>query len=97
MNDQNKIIGLAESAQRLLDEPAFAEALSRIEAALTQAFIETPVRDVEGLQLCRQSLAVFHMIEGRLKGCIEAGKLEKFKLEELRKDSKISQFNRKYL
>lgn len=94
--DKNETISLGDSAVRVLDEPAFKEALSRVESALIQAFKDNPVRDIEGLQLCRQALAIFYMIESRLKGAVEAGRMEKFKLEELRKDSKISQLTRKF-
>lgn len=94
--DKNEVIAIGDSAVRLLDEPAFLKAMSATEAALKQAFLDTPVRDVEGLQLCRQSLGIFYMIENRLKGFVENGKLEKMKLAELRKDSKLAQLTKRY-
>ena len=94
--DKSEAILLGDSAVRVLDEPAFKDAMSKVEAALLQAFKDTPVRDLEGLQLCRQSLGIFYMIRSQLIGAVETGKFEKLKLEEQRKDTKVGQLFKRY-
>lgn len=89
-------IKMAESAVRVLDEPAHLQAMSAMETAILRQVEECPIRDTEGMQLLLQLLKLHRKYESWIKGAIETGKLERFKLEQLRKDSKMSQFKNRF-
>ena len=87
----DELLALADSAARVLDEPAFKEAHLVIEKSILAQIEACPIRDVEGLQLLVQLLKLHRKYLGVLQGAVETGKIEQIKLEGIRKDSRVSQ------
>jgi hypothetical protein len=92
MTNSNEAMRLADSASRLLDEPAFAAALSAIRKDIVSQIEDCPVRDKEGAILLMQLLKLSRKYESVLRGYIETGKLEKIKLSDNRTEGKVRQF-----
>lgn len=95
MNDA-QIAQMGEHAKQVLDNPAFQDAFKRLQELARQAFIQTPIRDAEGLKIARQFQAVTDDVESILKRMVEGGKLARLNLDQHRDESPARKAVRKF-
>lgn len=80
MNDAD-ISQMGEHARLVLANPAFQEAFKRLQGLSKQAFLQTSIRDAEGLKIARQFQAVTDDVESILRRMIEGGKLAQINMD----------------
>lgn len=86
MTDQ-QISDMGLSAQQVLDNPAFSEALQRLQKLAFDVYKRTDIRDAEGLKLARQFQAVTDDFEQILRRMVEGGRLAHLNLDKHRSES----------
>jgi hypothetical protein len=74
-------IDRAEHAHRLLNDQLLQDALAAIRADLVQQWVDCPVRDEKGKEICWQLMKTATMFENLLRGHIETGKLAQVNLK----------------
>lgn len=94
MTDQ-QIADLGLHARDVLDNPAYTEAMKRIQDLAHQAFLKTDIRDAEGLKLARQFQAVTDDFQAIMSRMVEGGKLAQINLNKHRDESRVKRvYNR---
>lgn len=78
---REEVIRRADDAARVLNEKVVVDALEAIKQEIIEQWEATPARDTEGREWIWRHYKVAQKFEGILKGCIEAGKMEKALLE----------------
>lgn len=71
-----------EDAKRLLEEPLLVEAFEHIKQELTQAWTESPARDVEGREKTWLMLKLLGRVRGHLESVMANGTMAKATLLE---------------
>ena len=66
-----------EEARQLLSHPLLSEAFEVIEKEVTQAWQNSPARDVEGREKLWLQLKMLHRLRGQLETVMETGKVAK--------------------
>lgn len=84
-------------AQQVLDNPAYAEAISLLKTGIYDKWKACPVRDKEGQQILLQLAKLADTFEATLQGMIERGKLAQHKIEidQAREESHMRSFLRR--
>lgn len=95
MTDQ-QLADLGIHARNVLDNPAFAEAISRMHKRCYDAFKAIEIRDAEGLKLARQYAALAEDFESDFRRMIEAGKAAKLNLDRHRDESRAKRVLHKF-
>lgn len=96
MNDaQTAEIGL--QARMVLENPAYIEAMKRMQELARQTFLKTDIRDAEGLKLARQFQAVTDDFEAIMHRMVEGGKLAQMNLDKHRSDSSVKRAYNRFL
>lgn len=72
-------------AQELLNDEVMVEALSGMRAAITQAWADCPIRDVEGQHELKLMMKLMVDFEKNLQKFINDGKMADFEISEARK------------
>ena len=94
MND-HQIADLGIQARMVLENPAYIDAMKRLQDLAHQAFKKTDLRDAEGLKLARQFQAVTDDFEQIMHRMVEGGKLAQINLNRHRDESAAKQlYNR---
>lgn len=76
-----------EDAARVLESPAFQEAMQMLKDDIVKKWGGCPIRDVEGQKLLLQLHKLANKFEGLLTGMVETGKLAQLNLDALRDES----------
>lgn len=76
-----------EDAARVLESPAFQEAMQMLKDDIVKKWGDCPIRDVEGQKLLLQLHKLANKFEGLLTGMVETGKLAQLNLDALRDES----------
>lgn len=76
-----------EDAARVLESPAFQEAMALLKSQIVDEWGKCPVRDAEGQKLLLQLHKLTNKFEGLLTGMVETGKLAQLNLDALRDES----------
>lgn len=74
MSDQ-QISNRGEDAARVLDNPAYRDAMDALKQSVIAKWREVGVRDKEGLILTHQLMTLAETFDGLLRGYVEAGKM----------------------
>ena len=69
------------SAAEVLDNPAYQEAMTALQAQIVQQWRDCPVRDAEGALLLLQLAKLAGKFEGLLRGYVQGGKLAQSKID----------------
>jgi len=82
---------MGQSAQAVLDNPAFAEAWRRMRDDLSEAWRHCDVRDREGQVLLLQQAKLCDRLQATLTGMVEQGKLahSKIRIDGIRDENSI--------
>lgn len=75
-------IDRAQKAERILNDPLFAEAFENTRQAIFQKIEQTPIRDAEGLANLRLSLKLLNDVRANLTQVLNDGKVEEYRIEE---------------
>lgn len=86
-----------EDAARVLDSPAFKEAMKQLREEIFAEWRKCPIRDREGQVLLKQLAGVQEKFEALLGGAVQTGKLAKVKLDDLRDESRARNYMRRIL
>ena len=88
----------ARNAELVLSNPAFIEAMARMESDIVGALKTNPVDDEEKALLLSRLLRMTSIFSGHLCGMLEAGKLSqsKINIESERNESRTQRFLRKF-
>ena len=90
----DEIILRGENARRLLSDKVLQEAIAGIKKEITDQWAATPARDEEGREWIWRHYKVAERFEAMLKGYVEAGRVEAFKVEQSTMDKAIRWFKR---
>ena len=90
----DEIILRGENANRLFNDPVLKEAISGLKKEIIDQWSVTPARDTEGREWVWRHYKVAERFEAILKGYIEAGRMERFKVEESARDKAVRWFKR---
>lgn len=74
----------ADHAALILNDPAFQQAMNAVIEEARDALERCPEGDIQGMQLLKGYLRAARTFEGRLRGYIEAGKLEALKAAQMK-------------
>jgi hypothetical protein len=90
---------LGEDARRVLDSPAFNEALRLMAEDAVERIKACPIRDQEGLLLLAQAARLTDKVAETLRGMLEAGKMANAQIEidSARNESRTQRVLRKVL
>ena len=77
----NQEIDRAQDALRVLDNPAYQQAMRALKADIVATWKSCPVRDQEGQLLLLQLAKLAEKFDGLLTGYVEAGKLAQHKID----------------
>ena len=90
-------VARALDAQRVLDNPAYAEAIEALKGQIIEQWKTCPVRDREGQMLLLQLAKLADKFDGLLRGMVEGGKLAQHKIDidAARSDSTVRRWIRK--
>lgn len=76
-----------DDAARVLESPAFQEAMAALKDQIVSEWSKCPVRDAEGQKLLLQLHKLANKFEGLLTGMVETGKLARLNLDAERDES----------
>lgn len=94
MTDQ-QIADLGLNARQVLENPAYIEAMKRMQELAHQGFKSMSIRDAEGLKLARQFQAVTDDFQAIMHRMVEGGKLAQINLNKHRDESRAKRvYNR---
>jgi len=79
---REEVIRRADDAARVLNEKVVVDALMSIKQEIIDQWEATPARDAEAREWLWRHYKVAEKFEGILRGCVEAGKMEKAILEQ---------------
>lgn len=79
-NERNEL-ARGQDAQAALDNPLIAEALSAWEKEVTEAWKNSPLRDVEGRERLRLMLEASRQFTRHLQTTIDTGKLQSVSIQ----------------
>ena len=91
---QDETILRGENADRLLRDKVLQEAIAGMKKEIIDQWSATPARDSEGRDWVWRHYKVVERFESILKGYVESGKMERFKVEQSTKDKAIRWFKR---
>lgn len=93
---ENQIAQLGIEAARVLDNPAFKQAMTTLKSSVIAQWIDCPVRDKEGQLLLLQLAKLSDKFNGILVGMLENGKFtqSKIDLDKMRDESKAKRIFR---
>lgn len=76
-----------DDARRVLESPAFQEAMKALQEQIVSEWSKCPVRDTEGQRLLLQLHKLSKKFEAMLTGMVETGKLAQVNLDAERDES----------
>lgn len=90
---------LGVEAQRVLENPAFNEAMRLMRENVFERWKDCPIRDAEGQMLLLQAARIVDNVESTLRGLLEAGKLAtaKIEIDNVRNESGVRRALRKVM
>lgn len=68
-------VNRGEEARRLMQHPLLAEAFATIEQEVTEAWQNSPARDVTGRESLWLQVKLLHRLRGQLESVMETGKV----------------------
>lgn len=95
MNDQ-QISDLGLHARNVLENPAYIDAMKRMQDLAHETFKKTSVRDAEGLKLARQFQAITDDFESIMHRMVEGGKLAQVNLDRHRDENGLKRAARRF-
>lgn len=81
----------ATKAERLINDPLFAEAFENTRQAIFHKIEQTPIRDDEGLKHLRLCLKLLQDVRANLVSILNDGKVAEFEIEQ-RKVAQLRDF-----
>lgn len=84
----------AEKAERILQDPLFAEAFENTRQAIFAQIERTPIRDDEGLKHLRLCLKLLTDVRANLTAVLNDGKVAEFRMEQTKSIPNLRDFKR---
>jgi predicted nucleic acid-binding protein len=86
-----------EDARRVIESPAFQEALQALKTQIVDEWAKAPIRDIEGQRLLLQLHKLAHKFEALLTGMVETGKLAQVNIDAERDENTAQKLFRRVL
>jgi len=80
------IIGKADRAKRLLNDPELKQAFQDVEDAIIRTWKESSQEDVAGHTYLKQALHILSSVTANLERAVSDGKLKAFRIEQEEKE-----------
>lgn len=76
MAESDKLmLGRADKAKVLLNDPEFQEAFKAVESSIFEKIKQCPIRDTEGLQILRLQLKLLADVKANIESVVNTGKV----------------------
>jgi len=94
-----QIVDMGEDARRVLENPAFNEALRLMSEDAVERIKACPIRDREGMLLLAQAARLTDKVAETLRGMLEAGKMAgaQIDIDSARNESRVGRLARRVL